>query len=101
MSSTIVKSVTLLLGAILVITSFRVPSQANAPSESPSPVQQTDQAGAALKEGRRLLKRGRTDQALIQLQAALNLKTTAKNSGGWAAARTNWGIFTCDRASIR
>src|SRR6266850_2710486 len=92
MSSTIVKSVTLLLGAILVITSFRVPSQANTPSESPSPVlQQTDQAGAALKEGRRLLKRGRTDQALIQLQTALNLYTTAKNSRGMAAAQNELG----------
>src|SRR6266850_1207322 len=92
MSSTIVKSVTLLLGAILVITSFRVPSQANTPSESPSPVlQQTDQAGAALKEGRRLLKRGRTDQALIQLQTALNLYTTAKNRRGMAAAQNELG----------
>jgi CHAT domain-containing protein/predicted negative regulator of RcsB-dependent stress response len=92
MSSTIVKSVTLLLGAILVITSFRVPSQANTLSESPSPVlQQTDQAGAALQEGRRLLKRGRTDQALIQLQTALNLYTTAKNSRGMAAAQNELG----------
>ena len=92
MSSTIVKSVTLLLGAILVITSFRVPSQANTPSESPSPVlPQTDQAGAALQEGRRLLKRGRTDQALIQLQTALNLYTTAKNSRGMAAAQNELG----------
>ena len=92
MSSTIVKSVTLLLGAILVITSFRVPSRANTLSESPSPVlQQTDQAGAALQEGRRLLKRGRTDQALIQLQTALNLYTTAKNSRGMAAAQNELG----------
>jgi CHAT domain-containing protein/predicted negative regulator of RcsB-dependent stress response len=92
MSSTIVKSVTLLLGAILVITSFRVPSQANTPSESPSPVlQQTDQAGAALQQGRRLLKRGRTDQALIQLQTALNLYTTAKNSRGIAATQNELG----------
>jgi len=92
MSSTIVKSVTLLLGAILVITSFRVPSQANTPSESPSPVlPQTDQAGAALQEGRRLLKRGRTDQALIQLQTALNLYTTTKNSRGMAAAQNELG----------
>ncbi len=55
------------------------------------PVQQTDQAGAALREGRRLLKRGRADQALIQLRNALNLYTTAKNNSGIAAAHNELG----------
>ena len=56
-----------------------------------SPVQQTDQAGAALREGRRLLKRGKADQALGQLQTALNLYTTANNRKGIAAAHNELG----------
>lgn len=92
MSSSIVKSVVLLIGAILVIGSFRLVSEANTPPEPTSPVlQQTDQAGAALQQGRRLLKRGHTDQALIQLQTALNLYTAAKNNSGMAAAQNELG----------
>ncbi|HYK20761.1 MAG TPA: CHAT domain-containing protein [Pyrinomonadaceae bacterium] len=53
--------------------------------------QQTDQAGAALREGRRLLKRGQADQALIQLRNALNLYTAAKNNSGMAAAHNELG----------
>jgi CHAT domain-containing protein/tetratricopeptide (TPR) repeat protein len=56
-----------------------------------SVVQQTDQAGAALQEGRRLLKRGKADQALGQLQTALNLYTAAKNKKGIAAAHNELG----------
>jgi CHAT domain-containing protein/tetratricopeptide (TPR) repeat protein len=56
-----------------------------------SPVQQIDQAGAALNEGRRLLKRGKADQALGQLQTALNLYTTANNRKGIAAAHNELG----------
>ena len=55
------------------------------------PVQQTDQAGVALQEGRRLLKRGKADQALGQLQTALNLYTAAKNRKGIAAAHNELG----------
>jgi CHAT domain-containing protein/Tfp pilus assembly protein PilF len=54
-------------------------------------VQQSDQASTALREGRRLLKRGRADQALIQLRNALNLYTAAKNSSGIAAAHNELG----------
>ena len=54
-------------------------------------VQQTDQAGAALREGRKLLKRGRADQALIQLRNALNLYTAAKSNSGIAAAHNELG----------
>jgi len=54
-------------------------------------MQQTDQAGAALREGRRLLKRGHADQALVQLRTALNLYTTAKNNSGIAAAHNEIG----------
>ncbi len=52
---------------------------------------QTDQAGTALQEGRRLLKRGKADQALGQLQTALNLYTAAKNRRGIAAAHNELG----------
>src|SRR5215208_2896672 len=48
--------------------------------------QQADSAGSALRDGRRLLKRGQADKALIQLRNALNLYTAAKNNSGIAAA---------------
>ena len=53
--------------------------------------QQSDQAGAALREGRRLLKRGQADKALVQLRNALNLYTAAKNNSGMAAAHNELG----------
>ena len=53
--------------------------------------QQTDSASAALHEGRRLLKRGKADQALGKLQTALQLYTNAKNRGGMAAAHNELG----------
>ncbi|HZI88019.1 MAG TPA: tetratricopeptide repeat protein, partial [Pyrinomonadaceae bacterium] len=53
--------------------------------------QQGDSASAALHEGRRLLKRGKSDQALGKLQTALNLYTTAKNNRGIAAAHNELG----------
>ena len=53
--------------------------------------QQTDQAGTALHEGRRLLKRGQADKALIQLRNALNIYTAAKNNSGMAAAHNELG----------
>ncbi len=53
--------------------------------------QQTDSGGAALREGRRLLKRGQADKALIQLRNALNLYTAAKNNSGMAAAHNELG----------
>ena len=55
------------------------------------PAVQTDQAGTALREGRRLLKRGKSDQALGQLQTALSLYTAAKNRKGIAAAQNELG----------
>lgn len=55
-----------------------------------SPVTQGD-PGTALKEGRRLLKRGKADQALGQLQTALKLYTEAKNNHGIAAASNELG----------
>src|SRR5689334_4045759 len=52
---------------------------------------QTDQASTALHEGRRLLKRGQADKALVQLRNALNLYTAAKNNSGMAAAHNELG----------
>lgn len=54
-------------------------------------VQQPDQAAVALREGRRLLKRGKADQALGQLQTALKLYTAAKNNHGIAASSNELG----------
>src|SRR5215211_5070908 len=76
----------LFLGVALLGAPLTLPALANTP-----PVQQTDSAGAALREGRRLLKRGRADQALIQLRNALNLYTAAKNNSGIAAAHNELG----------
>src|ERR1044071_1127613 len=53
--------------------------------------QQSDQASTALHEGRRLLKRGQADKALIELKNALNLYTAAKNNSGMAAAHNELG----------
>jgi len=51
--------------------------------------QQTDSAGSALHEGRRLLQRGQADKALIQLKNALNLYTAAKTTLLWGG---DWGV---------
>ena len=56
-----------------------------------SAVQQPDQAAVALHEGRRLLKRGKADQALGQLQTALKLYTAAKDNHGIAATNNELG----------
>ena len=85
------KSTTLLFAAALMIASLDFPSRANTPAMSLTPPQQTDQAGAALRQGRQLLKRGHTDQALVQLQTALNLYTAAKNNRGVAAVQNELG----------
>ncbi|HEX7333719.1 MAG TPA: CHAT domain-containing protein [Pyrinomonadaceae bacterium] len=61
------------------------------PIALPAHAQQSDSAGAALREGRRLLKRGQSDKALIQLRNALNLYTAAKNNSGMAAAHNELG----------
>src|ERR1043165_104253 len=55
------------------------------------PQQQTDSASTALHEGRRLLKRGQADKALVQLRNALNHYTAAKNNSGMAAAHNELG----------
>lgn len=52
---------------------------------------QADSASAALREGRRLLKRGKADQALVQLNTALQLYTAAKNGSRMAAVENELG----------
>lgn len=64
---------------------------AHASTSSSASPQQPDQAGTALHEGRRLLKRGQADKALVQLRNALNLYTAAKNNSGMAAAHNELG----------
>jgi len=88
MRSGTLKSIGVVLSAVLLMSPVTL--RVNAHTAAPS-VQQTDQAGAALREGRRLLKRGRADQALVQLRNALNLYTAAKNSSGMAAANNELG----------
>src|SRR5829696_9904689 len=77
----------LLLAVAVLIAPLALPARANTPSLP----QQTDQAGTALREGRRLLKRGQADKALIQLRNALNLYTTARNNSGIAASHNELG----------
>src|SRR5690349_297028 len=86
MSCTTVKAIGVVLSVALLLTPAPMRVSANTPYD-----QQTDQASAALHEGRKLLKRGRADQALIQLRNALNLYTAAKNSSGVAAAHNELG----------
>ena len=88
MSCTTVKSIGVVLCAALLVAPIASSVSANTATTY---VQQTDQASQALHEGRRLLKRGRADQALIQLRNALNLYTAAKNSSGVAAAHNEIG----------
>ena len=75
------------LAVIVSIAPIALSAHANTPTANP---QQSD-AGTALREGRRLLKRGQADKALIQLRNALNLYTAAKNNSGMAAAYNELG----------
>src|SRR6476660_5117895 len=92
MSFTTVKSIGVVLCAALVAALLLAPVTLPVRADTtPALVQQTDNASAALHEGRRLLKRGHADQALVQLRNALNLYTAAKNSSGVAAAHNELG----------
>jgi CHAT domain-containing protein len=75
------------LAVVLSIAPIAFAVRANTPTPNP---QQND-AGTALREGRRLLKRGQADKALIQLRNALNLYTAAKNNSGMAATYNELG----------
>src|SRR5258705_10459306 len=85
------KFTVLLLSVSLLGASLKVERRTNASPPSPEPAQQVDQADAALKQGRRLLKRGHAAEALIQLQTALTLYTAAKNMSGVAATHNELG----------
>mgnify|MGYP003578804315 CR=1 FL=1 len=78
------------IALVLAVAMLGAPLASSARANPPV-VQQADQAGAALREGRRLLKRGRADQALIQLRNALNLYTSAKNNSGIGLAHNELG----------
>jgi CHAT domain-containing protein len=65
-------------------------SAGNFPPGPPVQVPQSD-AGTTLSRGRRLLKQGRADQALSDLQNALTLYTQNANQRGIAAARDALG----------
>ena len=88
MSFTSQRAIGVCLAIALATTSIAFRAFANTPSPNP---QQTDSASTALHEGRRLLKRGQADKALIQLRNALNLYTAAKNNSGIAAAHNEIG----------
>ena len=88
MSSRSVKSIGVMLSTALLLAPVTSPVSA---STATPYVQQADSASAALREGRKLLKRGRADQALIQLRNALNLYTAAKNNSGMAATHNELG----------
>src|SRR5215212_11400782 len=83
--------VNFLLAIVLALAPITFAARANTPGAPSLPPQQTDQAGTALHEGRRLLKRGQADKALIQLRNALNLYTAAKNNRGIAATHNELG----------
>src|SRR5688500_14965481 len=91
MKATMMKSISLVCLAGLLCGPAFATSRSNTPLLSITAVQQTDQARSELKEGRRLLKRGRADQALIRLQNALNLYTAAKDLQGSAATQNELG----------
>ena len=92
------KSVVILLSVTLLSTiipgnPFLLSARAggSAANVSAGPQQQSDQAAEALRTGRNLLNRGQADQALVQLQNALNLFKAASDSKGIAAANDALG----------
>jgi CHAT domain-containing protein/tetratricopeptide (TPR) repeat protein len=86
-----IKLITLALGAGLLLGLHSFAFSREISRSAVVSVLQTDQAGTALQEGRRLLKRGKADQALGQLQTALKLYTAAKNNHGIAATENELG----------
>ena len=89
MKSKVAKSISVVLWVSLLAGFYLVPIQAGVASAAAP--QQADGASSALQQGRRLLKRGKADQALGQLQDALKLYTAANNSRGMAAAHNELG----------
>ncbi|HJX92307.1 MAG TPA: CHAT domain-containing tetratricopeptide repeat protein [Pyrinomonadaceae bacterium] len=84
MSSHVFKMISLILClALLSVPALAVRANVLEP--------QTDQAHQALTQGRQLLKRGHADQALVQLQKALQLFTSANDASGIAASHNELG----------
>ncbi len=83
--SVVVVSGSLILGLNSALGSSALPDVV------PAMTQQADQGSASLQEGRRLLKRGKSDQALGKLQTALSFYITANNKTGIAAAHKELG----------
>ena len=86
MNSSLSKLTSLVLCVGLISTTLTRAGRA----KTVEPVQ-TDQAHQALTQGRQLLKRGKADQALIQLQTALRLYTNANKASGIAATNNELG----------
>ncbi len=84
------KLITLVASASLLLVLGSLAFSREAAPALAAPVQ-TDQAATALHEGRRLLQRGKADQALGQLQTALKLYTAAKDNHGIAATNNELG----------
>ncbi|MFN2516384.1 MAG: CHAT domain-containing protein [Pyrinomonadaceae bacterium] len=91
MKAKVMKLITLALGTSLLFGLHPSAFSREATRTSALALPQTDQAGVALQEGRRLLRRGKADQALGQLQTALKLYTAAKNNHGIAATENELG----------
>ncbi len=91
MNATARKPIAFLVSTILVLgmTVAALPHETSRSTNRD--VQQPEQAGNALQEGRRLLKRGKADQALGRLQTALNLYAATNNRKGIAAAHNELG----------
>ena len=91
MNAIVIKSFVVLLSVCVLLTIPNTVSSNGLSGDGYAPIVQADQAGSALQQGRQLLKRGKADQALVQLQTALNLYTAAKNNRGVAAAHNELG----------
>lgn len=90
MNTPITKLMIALLSVVLIISSAPA-SFSRGTTTANETIQQPDQASGALREGRRLLKRGKTDQALGQFQTALRLYTTANNRKGISSVENELG----------
>lgn len=91
MNATARKLIAFVVSTILVLGMTVAGLSHETPSPTNPEVQQPDQAGNALQEGRRLLKRGKADQALGRLQTALSLYAATNNRKGIAAAHNELG----------
>jgi len=93
MKSTNAGAIAILLGAGLFYgVASNIWVTAAAPNVGvPQAAAQPDRASTALAQGRKLLKRGQTAEALVQLQTALNLYVTAKNNRGIGSAHNELG----------